>query len=96
MGTGAGRLMTTALDRLRAAGFTDGTPWVLDSNDRGRRMYECAGVAPDGATKDDVMAERRSPKFAADGGCEYRRERMTWCHMTRFLSGGYGRCTAIR
>lgn len=55
-GTGAGReLMTAALDRFRAAGYTDVTLWVLDSNERARRFYERAGFTPDGATKDDVL-----------------------------------------
>jgi len=55
-GTGAGRgLMTTALDRLRAAGFADVTLWVLDSNDRARRFYERAGFVLDGAGKDEDM-----------------------------------------
>jgi GNAT superfamily N-acetyltransferase len=56
-GSGAGReLMTAALGRLRAAGFRAVTLWVLDSNERARRFYGLAGFAPDGTTKDDVMA----------------------------------------
>jgi GNAT superfamily N-acetyltransferase len=56
-GTGAGRgLMTTALDRLRDAGYTEVTLWVLDSNDRARRFYALAGFAADGARKDDDLA----------------------------------------
>ena len=55
-GTGAGRgLMSTALDRLRALGFTDVTLWVLDSNDRARGFYERAGFASDGATKSEEL-----------------------------------------
>lgn len=55
-GTGAGReLMSTALDRLREAGWTDVTLWVLGSNERARRFYARAGFAPDGATKDETM-----------------------------------------
>lgn len=55
-GTGAGRgLMTAALDRLRGAGFTEVTLWVLDSNARARRFYERAGFAVDGAAKDEVL-----------------------------------------
>jgi GNAT superfamily N-acetyltransferase len=55
-GTGAGRgLMTTALDRLRDAGYIEVTLWVLDSNERARRFYERAGFAPDGATKDEDL-----------------------------------------
>lgn len=36
--------------------FSDVTLWVLDSNERARRFYELAGFAPDGATKEEVMA----------------------------------------
>lgn len=55
-GTGAGReLMTTALDRLGAAGYADVTLWVLDSNERARRFYERAGFTPDGATKEEEL-----------------------------------------
>lgn len=56
-GTGAGRaLRSGALDALRDGGFSDVTLWALDSNERARRFYELAGFAPDGATKEDVMA----------------------------------------
>jgi GNAT superfamily N-acetyltransferase len=56
-GTGAGRrLMTAAVDRLRAAGFRSATLWVLRDNERTRRFYERAGWSPDGAEKDDVVA----------------------------------------
>jgi len=55
-GTGVGReLMSTALERLRGAGFTDVMLWVLDSNQRARRFYEQAGFAADGAGKDEDM-----------------------------------------
>jgi GNAT superfamily N-acetyltransferase len=55
-GTGAGRsLMSAALDRLRTAGFTDVTLWVLDANDRARRFYERAGFVTDGAVKEEIM-----------------------------------------
>lgn len=56
-GTGTGRdLMAAAVASLRAAGFRSATLWVLESNARARRFYELAGWAPDGATKDDVVA----------------------------------------
>ncbi len=56
-GTGAGReLMTAAVDHLRSAGYRTATLWVLDTNTRARRFYELAGFAPDGTTKDDVVA----------------------------------------
>ena len=56
-GTGAGRaLMAAAVDRLRAAGYREAVLWVLDRNARARRFYELAGWAPDGTTKDDVIA----------------------------------------
>lgn len=56
-GTGAGRkLMAAAVEWLREAGFRDAVLWVLDTNDRARRFYELAGWAPDGTTKDDVVA----------------------------------------
>lgn len=56
-GTGAGReLMTAAVEWLREAGYRDAVLWVLDGNARARRFYELAGWAPDGTTKDDVVA----------------------------------------
>ena len=56
-GTGTGReLMAAAVASLRAQGFRAATVWVLDVNVRARRFYELAGWAPDGATKDDVVA----------------------------------------
>jgi GNAT superfamily N-acetyltransferase len=56
-GTGAGRaLMAAAVDAATQAGFATLTLWVLRDNVRARRFYEAAGWAPDGATKDDVVA----------------------------------------
>lgn len=56
-GTGAGReLMAEGVSRLRSAGYRTATLWVLDSNARARRFYERAGWAPDGTTKNDVVA----------------------------------------
>jgi GNAT superfamily N-acetyltransferase len=47
---GAGRvLLTSALDGLRAAGFSSAVLWTLAGNARARRFYEKAGFAPDGA-----------------------------------------------
>jgi len=53
-GGGIGRrLMDAALDALAAAGFTQATLWVLDSNVRARRFYEAGGWSADGTTKED-------------------------------------------
>lgn len=52
--TGVGRqLMSAAVGRMTANGFTDATLWVLDTNDRARGFYAKAGWAPDGVTKTD-------------------------------------------
>jgi GNAT superfamily N-acetyltransferase len=49
-GTGVGRLLhDEAIVRLRDAGFTHATLWVLETNDLGRRFYEKAGWWRDGA-----------------------------------------------
>ena len=49
-GRGVGRaLMTRAVDRLTAAGFTEAKLWVLETNTLARRFYERQGWAPDGA-----------------------------------------------
>ena len=49
-GAGAGRAL---IDACRAALAAEGYPefrlWVLEANDRARRFYERAGMAPDGA-----------------------------------------------
>lgn len=53
-GQGAGReLMAAAVEHLGAAGFTEATLWVLESNARARRFYEAAGWRPDGTVKVD-------------------------------------------
>lgn len=44
-------LLEAASEVLVAAGFTTGTLWVLDVNDRARRFYERNGWRADGATK---------------------------------------------
>ena len=54
-GRGHGRaLFAAAVEDLRVRGFAQVTLWVLDGNARGRRFYEAAGMAPDGATKVEV------------------------------------------
>ncbi|MCW2959825.1 MAG: acetyltransferase [Thermoleophilia bacterium] len=56
VGTGVGReLFGAALAKLRDAGNQRATVWVLDTNERGRRFYEMAGMQPDGATKSDEI-----------------------------------------
>jgi GNAT superfamily N-acetyltransferase len=48
--TGTGRaLMERVLAKVRMAGYTCITLWVLEANDRARRFYQRAGFAPDGA-----------------------------------------------
>ncbi|MGH9008153.1 MAG: GNAT family N-acetyltransferase [Acidimicrobiales bacterium] len=69
--TGVGRRLIEAAEaRLAAAGFASATLWVLDSNARGRRFYEAAGWAPDGATQltaigDELVPETRYRKAMA-------------------------------
>ena len=51
---GIGRqLMDATLACLAAAGFTQATLWVLDSNVRARRFYEAGGWSADGGQKLD-------------------------------------------
>jgi GNAT superfamily N-acetyltransferase len=45
------QLHDEALDRLRAAGSTDCSLWVLEHNDRGRRFYERLGWHENGETR---------------------------------------------
>jgi GNAT superfamily N-acetyltransferase len=48
-GTGAGwALMQAARDGLARGGWTEMRLWVLEENQRARRFYERAGLAPDG------------------------------------------------
>jgi GNAT superfamily N-acetyltransferase len=48
--TGTGRaLMERVLAKVKMAGYTCITLWVLEANDRARRFYQRAGFAPDGA-----------------------------------------------
>lgn len=52
--TGVGAaLMVTALADLAAAGFSEATLWVLDTNARGRTFYERGGWRPDGAVREE-------------------------------------------
>ena len=54
LGLGGGRmLMDEALDRLRTAGFSAATLWVLATNQRARQFYEAGGWSWDGAEKTD-------------------------------------------
>jgi GNAT superfamily N-acetyltransferase len=51
--TGTGRaLMDRVLAKVRMAGYTSITLWVLEANARARRFYQRAGFAPDGARHD--------------------------------------------
>jgi len=53
-GKGLGkRLMSAALARLTSAGYSQATLWVLQSNARARRFYECGGWLQDGGLKCD-------------------------------------------
>ena len=68
-GTGVGRALMEAADAgLRAAGFRRATLWVLEANDLGRRFYEKAGWAWDGATSDHRFdcGNRPIVRYAAD------------------------------
>lgn len=55
-GTGVGRLlMEQGLDRLARRGFTEGTLWVLETNDRARRFYAAGGWTIDDRVKEVEM-----------------------------------------
>ena len=50
LGRGLGRwLFEVAVGDLRARGFAPLVVWVFEANERARRFYEAAGLAPDGA-----------------------------------------------
>lgn len=52
VGQGIGwRLWLTALDQLRDSHHDVVGVWVLETNDRGRKFYERAGLVADGASK---------------------------------------------
>jgi GNAT superfamily N-acetyltransferase len=51
-GHGVGRaLLSAAIERLQASGFTQATLWTEHRNDRPLRFYRAAGWTPDGAEK---------------------------------------------
>ncbi|MEU0691589.1 GNAT family N-acetyltransferase [Streptomyces uncialis] len=63
-GTGAGRaLMEATTSALAAAGYRDGTLWVLAANTRARRFYEAAGWRADGATAEDTSGGAVLPEL---------------------------------
>jgi len=54
---GAGRkLLTETVKKLKQAKFSRVTFWVLDFNERARRLYELAGLNPEGSTKTSELA----------------------------------------
>ncbi|MFC6706032.1 GNAT family N-acetyltransferase [Flexivirga alba] len=56
-GTGNGsRLLNAAVDTLRAGDFQDVTMWVLANADQTRAFVSAAGLKPDGAWRDRVIA----------------------------------------
>lgn len=56
-GTGNGsRLLNAAVDTLRAGDFQDLTMWVLANADQTRAFVSAAGLHPDGAWRDRVVA----------------------------------------
>ena len=68
-GTGLGHeLFDRIQDELRAAGFTRGSLWVLETNARARRFYEREGWRWDGARSDHQIQCDRQPivRYAAD------------------------------
>ncbi|MFJ7421706.1 GNAT family N-acetyltransferase [Streptomyces uncialis] len=63
-GTGAGRaLMEATTTALAAAGYRDGTLWVLAANTRARRFYEAAGWRFDGATAEETTGGAVLPEL---------------------------------
>lgn len=73
---GYGRaLLTTAVQGLTDAGFSEATLWVLDTNTRARRFYEMAGWVTDGAAKTEHRGDvelrevryRRAPLKGGSG-----------------------------
>jgi ribosomal protein S18 acetylase RimI-like enzyme len=66
------RLLTTALERLRADGFATVILWVLVGNAPARAFYERHGFAADGAVFDHEPPGTRSPS-----GLRAERMRMT-------------------
>jgi ribosomal protein S18 acetylase RimI-like enzyme len=73
-GRGIGtQLHATALDRLRACGFTSAGLWVLDGNQRARRFYHRHGWTDTGRTQVDrgpdgiELHERRLHRILTSG-----------------------------
>ncbi|WP_406400531.1 GNAT family N-acetyltransferase [Streptomyces uncialis] len=63
-GTGVGRaLMEATTTALAAAGYRDGTLWVLADNTRARRFYEAAGWRFDGATAEETTGGAVLPEL---------------------------------
>ena len=74
-GKGLGRmLMEDALKRLKDAGYTEVTLWVLKGNDKAMCFYEKAGFAPDGAEKTDARVMPLSGRQCCLTELRYRRE----------------------
>ena len=56
-GLGAGRsLMSSTVEWMAAAGYTESVLWVLDTNERARHFYEAAGWVADGDEKSETIA----------------------------------------
>lgn len=69
LGTGVGReLFRAAAERLRDAGFTRATLWVLEANTSARRFYEKAGWTWDGAVSTHMFDCANEPvlRYAVD------------------------------
>jgi len=62
-GSGVGRrLMLSAVNVLRDAGYAEAILWVLEGNERAQRFYEIAGWQLDGVTKNVVIADIPLPE----------------------------------
>jgi ribosomal protein S18 acetylase RimI-like enzyme len=59
-GGGGSQLLTTAIRRLAADGFTQATLWVLAGNAAARGFYESRGWRPDGAGKQETFGGQPS------------------------------------
>jgi ribosomal protein S18 acetylase RimI-like enzyme len=67
-GLGIGsRLLRRAHERLRERGFARATLWVLDANERARRLYERHGWRPEGRVKvEQPGVTLREVRYAID------------------------------
>jgi GNAT superfamily N-acetyltransferase len=64
IGRGLGRtLFRRAVDDLVERGFEPILVWVFEANERGRRFYEAAGFAPDGARQPVVFGAVEVPEI---------------------------------